>query len=48
VTYYERIIEIVLARYNTLSIEVEHFPRVLGKVKFLRGYSVLRIVKNQS
>jgi ubiquinone/menaquinone biosynthesis C-methylase UbiE len=46
VTYYERIIEIVLARYNTLSIEVEHFPRVLGKVKFLRGYSVLRIIKN--
>ena len=45
VTYYERVIKIVLGRYDDFQIKVEHFPRVLGRVKFLRGYSVIRIIK---
>lgn len=47
VTYYERVIEIVLGRYDDFQIKVEHFPRVLGRVKFLRGYSVIRIIKGR-
>jgi ubiquinone/menaquinone biosynthesis C-methylase UbiE len=47
VTYYERVIEIVLGRYDDFQIEVQHFPQVLGRVKFLRGYSVIRIIKGK-
>ena len=47
VTYYEHVIEIVLGRYDDFQIKVEHFPRVLGRVKFLRGYSVIRIIKGR-
>ena len=45
VTYYFRVVALIGARYDTEEVRFDHFPPVLGKIKSLRAYSVLRITK---
>jgi len=48
VTYYSRVVRLVSARYESEEVKFDHFPPVLGKIKSLRAYSVLRIIKTSA
>lgn len=45
VTHYSRVLRLSSTRYDSTEIAFTHFPPILGKLKFFRAYSVIRIIK---
>ena len=45
-SYYERIFRLVNAAFPAHQIEFRHYPPVIGKIRFLRAYSILRLKKS--
>lgn len=46
VTHYSRVVRLASARYDSNEIGFTHFPPILGRLKFFRAYSVMRINKS--
>ena len=44
-SYYERIIRLVNAAFPIDSIEFHHYPPLIGRMRLLRAYSILRLTK---
>lgn len=44
-SYYERIFRLVAASFPVQQFEFEHYPPVMGSVRFFRAFSILRIKK---
>ena len=48
ITYYSRVVRLISARYGREDVKFDHFPPILGEIKALRAYSVLRIIKSSN
>jgi len=44
-SYYERIYRLVIAAFPSQQLEFQHYPPLIGRVKLLRAYSILRLKK---
>ena len=45
-TYYDRVVKLINARYDSENHSFQHSPPVLGQIKILRAFSILRMHKS--
>ena len=45
-SYYERIFRLVSAVFPSEQFEFQHYPPIIGRVRLLRAFSVLRLKKS--